>query len=528
MNSNPTFDTLLTTFPVPADDAISYRPAIFWAMNDKLERPVLEAQLDGFAKCGYGGVMVHAWGGLPNAFMDDAWLDSVAEILAHAATLSLDVWIWDDWLFGSGSAGGKVTANPRYRAKTLRTAIDIIIEAGESIAIPVPARTLATCTFAINKFGNRTGATTAQSSTVGDVIGFTAEVRSRLVVVGWQTISGMFHTTRSHAVFLDPDVDEAACDIYHHDDKDVWSVDMLNLAATKEYLNQIHERYRVRVSEYFGNTLKGFFYDEPKAPSPQPWTDDFAERFAAIKGYDLTPFLPDILIDIIQDGATFNRQLREEAVQRAAADYRDVWTTLIAESFYRPIQDWCRKHGVVATGHQLGDNSFDEMFTGGGLFHKNLAYSDLPGVDSIAGQITPGTFVDSPRYAGSIAAGLGLNRSMSESFAVYGHGITLDQMRYVCEHQVVRGLNLFFCMVANYNREKSFHFHPPELSDFNPVIKQYGSVFSAHIENTARLLNGGQPDCLVRVLNRHLRENNCLASVMVLASDCWPEKCPKP
>ena len=245
-----------------------------------------------------------------------------------------------------------MTANPRYRAKTLRTAIDIIIEAGESIAIPVPARTLATCTFAINKFGNRTGATTAQSSTVGDVIGFTAEVRSRLVVVGWQTISGMFHTTRSHAVFLDPDVDEAACDIYHHDDKDVWSVDMLNLAATKEYLNQIHERYRVRVSEYFGNTLKGFFYDEPKAPSPQPWTDDFAERFAAIKGYDLTPFLPDILIDIIQDGATFNRQLREEAVQRAAADYRDVWTTLIAESFSRPIQDWCRKHGVVATGHQ--------------------------------------------------------------------------------------------------------------------------------------------------------------------------------
>ncbi|HCN09127.1 MAG TPA: hypothetical protein DIT01_14465 [Lentisphaeria bacterium] len=59
MNSNPTFDTLLTTFPVPADDAISYRPAIFWAMNDKLERPVLEAQLDGFAKCGYGDSSGH-------------------------------------------------------------------------------------------------------------------------------------------------------------------------------------------------------------------------------------------------------------------------------------------------------------------------------------------------------------------------------------------------------------------------------------------------------------------------------------
>ncbi len=489
--TGPDSERLYEAFPIPETDGTTYRPIIVWAMNDRLDGRELTSQLDGFAQCGYGGVMIMPWGGLPYAFMADEWLDSVAHILAHAKTIGLEVWIWDDWIFGSGAAGGKVTENRDYRAKDLQKAMDLIVEAGECLDLHIPARTLAVATFTVDKFGNPTETPLPLNSTPGERIQFAPMTRSRLILVCWQYISGLIHSTRSHGMFLEPSISAEACDIYSNDDRDIWSVDMLNPEATQEYLNCIHERYRERVSEYFGNTLKGFFYDEPKVSTIHPWTEDFPKRFKAIKGYDLIDYLPAIMIDLVQNEQNVNDLLRDEPTKRAAADYRDVWTTLIAKGFYKPIQTWCQAHGVVATGHQLGDNSFEEMFYCGGLYFKNLVYSDMPGGDIIQSQIRPETFLDSPRFAGSMAACLGRSRAMSESCAVFGHGITIDEMRYVCDQQMARGVNKFFVKLSNYNREKSRHFHPPELSDTNPIIKHYGQLFCESVAHLARLLNGG-------------------------------------
>tara|TARA_B100000809_G_scaffold143047_1_gene140572 strand:+ start:624 stop:3242 length:2619 start_codon:yes stop_codon:yes gene_type:complete len=485
---------LADLFPLSDETPISYRPIIVWAINDRTDPEKSRSQLDGFAACGYGGVMIMPWGGLPNEFMDDAWLDAVSCILEHAATLGLEIWIWDDWIFGSGSAGGTLTENPAYRAKGLQKAIDLIIEAAEVLDIPVPPRTIAAATFDVDKFGCPITRAVPQKNESGDMIRFEAKVRSRLVVVCWQYISGFVHSIRSHCRFLDPAISAEDCNIFINDDRNAWSVDMLNPEATQGFLDRIHERYRARLSSHFGVTLKGFFYDEPKVSTTRPWTTDFAARFQANMGYDITDLLPEIEIEYLMDSGDHGQWLRPEAVQRARADYYDVWTSLMAESFYQPIHQWCSRYGVIATGHQLGDNSLEEMKYGGGVFFKNLSHSDLPGVDTITGQIKPGLFDDSPRYAGSIANSLGKSRAMSESFAVYGHGVTPDQMRYVCVQQILRGVNTFFVKLSNYNREQALHFHPPELSNANPMIKHYGPMFCEMISRVTRLLNGGRPD----------------------------------
>jgi hypothetical protein len=485
---------LANLFPLSDDPPISYRPIIVWAINDRPAPEKSRSQLDGFAVCGYGGVMVMPWGGLPNDFMDDAWLDAVSCILEHAATLGLEIWIWDDWIFGSGSAGGTLTENPEYRAKGLQKAIDLIVEEGETLDIQVPTRTIAAATFEVDKFGCPIARAVPQKNEPGDMISFTAKARSRLVVVCWQYVSGFVHTTRSHCRFLDPSISAADCNIFINDDRNAWSVDMLNPEATQGFLERIHERYHARVSSHFGGTLKGFFYDEPKVSTLRPWTADFAARFQAKAGYDITDLLPEIVVDYMMDSGDHGQWRRPAAVQRAKADYYDVWTSLMAESFYQPVHQWCCRHGVISTGHQLGDNSLEEMKYGGGVFFKNLSHSDMPGVDTITGRIKPGLFDDSPRFAGSIATAIGKRRAMSESFAVYGHGVTPDQMRYVCIQQIIRGVNTFFVKLSNYNRERALHFHPPELSNVNPMIKQYGPTFCEMIARAARLLNGGRPD----------------------------------
>ena len=66
-----------------------------------------------------------------------------------------------------------------------------------------------------------------------------------------------------------------------------------------------------------------------------------------------------------------------------------------------------------------------------------MAHSLMPGVDVVWGLIKAGIFSDSARLAGSRAAVAGITRAMSETFAVWGHGLTLDQMRYTMENQII-------------------------------------------------------------------------------------------
>lgn len=491
-----TTDSLSRCLSAPAVAPFrGFRPVIVWAINDAMSGPSTRRQMQSFVDCGYGGVMIMPWGGLPYAFMSDEWLAGVGGILRGARELDLDVWLWDEWCFGSGPAAGRVTREVAHRAKTLHVAIDIILEPGESIELPVPPRTVVAGCFAADKFGNPAGPVQPMAAPTGGRMAVGGGTRRRVVVVCWQFVSGMQHTTRSHGRFLDPGAAESACDIYTCEDAAVWSVDMLKPAATRQYLAEIHQRYYDRFPEYFGTTLKGFFYDEPKASSLRPWTDDFLPRFGAIKGYDLGEHLVAMLVDYRMEGACFNDRLRPEAVKQAEADYHDVWTSLLAESFYGEVQQWCRAHGVISTGHPVGDDGLavDQVLSGGGVYFKNMARSDMPGADVIWDRIEAGRFCDSARLPASRAAVSGAQHAMTETFAVFGHGVHVDQMRYVMENQIVRGVNRFFNKLANYDPVKSLHFHPPELSGHNPVIARYGRLLHDRIQMLAGLMSAGRP-----------------------------------
>ncbi|MDP6360084.1 MAG: hypothetical protein QF473_33525 [Planctomycetota bacterium] len=111
MQSPPDPARLDDLFPLSDENPISYRPIIVWAINDRLDDEESRSQLDGFAASGYGGVMIMPWGGLPNEFMDDAWLDAVSCIVEHAATMimALQEFPWDFCLdsINSGHEGYK-------------------------------------------------------------------------------------------------------------------------------------------------------------------------------------------------------------------------------------------------------------------------------------------------------------------------------------------------------------------------------------------------------------------------------------
>jgi hypothetical protein len=68
---------------------------------------------------------------------------------------------------------------------------------------------------------------------------------------------------------------------------------------------------------------------------------------------------------------------------------------------------------------------------------------DIPGVDAIWRQLWPGKPNHHfPKFASSVAHQVGTDWAVTESFAVYGSGLTPEQMKWMVDYQFVRGINL--------------------------------------------------------------------------------------
>ncbi len=503
---------------MPVD--ISYKPMMSWAMNDRLTKSGLSSQLAQFEKCGYGGVLIMPWGGLPYEVMSDEWLDMIEWIVLCAKRRNMEVWLFDEWIFPSGFAGGLVGREDRQKSKRLKVAIDVLLEDGERFESTTPPRTVTAGVYSVDKASNPSSEVRSLKIGSEAAIQYTSRGRTRLVVVNWDFISGHRYTTRSQSRYRARRRD--CPDIYSCEDEDAWSVDLLNRETTETYIQCIHEKYWRRLGSHFGKTIKGFFYDEPHIPSFFPWTRGFEEEFTARKGYDIRDYLVQILVKQKFGGYDIPIDSTDEKVRTARVDYHDVWTSLMAENFFGVIQDWCREHGILSVGHQGGDETLKNLLSWCGTYFKNMYYTDLPGTDVIFNEVQPGKFVDFPRFAGSSASVLGKQFAISESFGAFGHGTHLDTMRYVSEHQIIRGINKFMQQLGNYNPRKSFYYCPPDISPLvSPMIKHYGELLNKRLERLCSVMSSGAPlerICIYLPLrNFYLEEPGITAAVESLA-----------
>ena len=456
------------------DNPETFRPIMVWAWNDTLKKERIAEQIQSMCDLGFGGFAIMPWWQLPYPFMSDEYLDVVEFALSKAEEKGLEVWIFDDWLFPSGFGGGAVTSDVSYRAKTLKLVVNLLLEPGECFHMALPERFVVASVVAADKYGNPIGKSQQPLEPRQRRIQYQADrERERLLIVCWQVQSRDQYTTRSSGAV---------------DDMTQYSVDMLNSSATKRFLELSHEKYFRRLERYFGGTLKGFFYDEPGQSLPFPWTEGFAKQFMDKKGYNILERLPLLLC--APDRPESRALLR---------DYTDVWTDLCAQNFYGQIESWCHKHGVLSVGHQLNDHQVELLVSDNGDFFKNMVHSDHPGIDVVWDHVEPGRFVDFPRFGGSAARMLGKQTALSESLGAMGHGMHADAMRYVLEHQIVRGVTKFYFMLFNYELSRQFYFHPPDLSAKNPVIAAFGRMLTDRTTRVCTLMNMGRPAAQIGV-----------------------------
>ena len=320
-----------------------------------------------------GGNTGFVWESRPHPdYLGPRWWSDLRVAIDEARRLQLEVWIFDEWMYPSGVAGGKlVAANPAFALHTVdeRTLEAQGPSAATEWAIPQPLGPNEQL-LAVVAFPDR-----AQAGAAPVVLDRAARVRWAAPQGRWRIC---WTISRSHAP------------------RAGWSmenmIDVMNPQATAEFIRITHAATYEHFREDFGRTIKGFFSDEagfrnvpsyeslPGTPgAPLPWSPVFAAYFQKLKGYDITPWLPALWYDL------------GERTRMVRFDFVDALSRALAENFFRPQQEWCRAHGVRLIGHLVEDNHADHnLGYGPGHWFRAIGQMDMPGIDVVGYQVTPG------------------------------------------------------------------------------------------------------------------------------------------
>lgn len=437
-----------------APDSIHW-PGYFWLWNAPLEPEIIQTQLRDMASHGAKSVCMLP---MPHAFRPDStnnsmtpdyltpeFFERVRFAAGEAAALGMSWWIYDEGGWPSGQALGKVAQDrPELKQKRLTRER---IASGDSFAVPE------------------------------DSVGLVVESTPPVFV-------------RPGETWKPERTDETA---YLYRVATGGYVDLLNPQTTARFIELTHAAYRNALCDYIGKNVFFTFTDEPNAPNLTPeksitWTPGMDALFQDQFGVPLFDRLPSLFQKPSKD--------IDQSSARARIDFYDLWTDRFRQAYFNPIRDWCRQAGLGSGGHLNGeDETINAVRYGFGQALRQLRAMDVPGVDLIWRQLFPGKPDQHffPKYASSAAHANGTRFSFTESFCVYGNGLTPAQMKWLVDYQYARGLNLL--VIGCYPLSTRDHHMTGERPHFgicNPLWDHL-PMFHAYTARLGYALSVGKP-----------------------------------
>lgn len=461
-----------------ARPAPAFSQVPFWFWNDALEDGEIGRQLADFREHGVFGFVIHPRMGLPAdlPYMGERWLHHVKTAVEEAARTGMRVCLYDEAMYPSGSAHGEVVrTNPDFAAKGLMVAYKDVsgpaeVDPPAHEGTPV-ARVMAGLIGenaldgdSVRVLDGRTGKTQVPSG------------RWRLMTFSCVPSEGRIRGVHEGEEPGQPHAPPAA--------------NLLDPEAMQCFIRLTHERYYAALKDHFGKTIFAMFTDEPnmlgRGPRKdlKPWTSGLERYFEVQRGYTLTPLLPALFFDI----GDKTRAVRD--------DFAITLTRRLNETYYRPLSEWCERHSIALTGHP-GQSDDIEL----------LRFFQIPGQDVVWRQLTPGSasVLEGPhstmaKCTSSVARHDDRKLNSNECLGAYGWDLTMDEMKWLADWLMVRGVNLLMPHAFYYSiRGERVHERPPDVGPNNAWWPYY-RPFADYTARLCGLLAEGRQICTVAVL----------------------------
>ena len=391
--------------------AAEFGPIPFWFWNDDLEHEEIKSQIHAFLEKGIPGFVIHPRKGLTEKYryLSDNFMDSVAVAVEEAEKLGMFVFLYDEAMYPSGSAGGLVVkANATHASKGLRMTV---LEAGDEIP----------------SFGEGNWFVSALCRWEGGCRSFDS-LEEALAFRSQKDCTLMVFTmvyTKGHIRGVHPGEDD-------EEPNAPASADLLDPNAVKSFIRITYDAYYSRLSRHFGNTIQAIFTDEPSIMGRGPlpgliaWSHGILEEYIACGGK--TEELDQL----------FSKETNE-----ARKAYDRAISQRLGGQYFAQLSGWCADHNIALTGHPHSSQDIG-----------HLAYFQLPFQDMVWRFVDPlkengleGVHSTMGKCSADSAKHRGRRRNGNEVFGACGRSddpwnLPSEDLKWYLDWLFVRGVNM--------------------------------------------------------------------------------------
>lgn len=454
--------SLFRSFQSPQDEFTAFP---FWFWNDKLSKTEIKRQINDFYDKGIKGFVIHPRKGLPKSihYLSDKYMQYVLWAVREAHSLHMQVVLYDEAMYPSGSANGLVVKeNPMWASRCLvmEYANEDVKEASDLVAV---------CTAKLSG-----GSVSNIEAVLPSQNRYICPKDGRVLLCFRMCFSG--GTIRG--VHEQEDDGEAYAPA---------SADLLNPEAVKAFIRLTHEKYDEVLHSFFGNTVVAIFTDEPEIIGRNARQDCIAWTTGFLNEFGSGEELPALFLDMGKDTMAIRKRYRRAVNRR------------MLKTYYQPLSKWCEEHHVALTGHPA--QSWDI-----GL----LKPFQIPGQDVVWRYVEPGKGIFGKesvlaKCSADAAWHNGRRRNANECFGCCGGddgqwSFDMDEMKWYMDYLFVRGVNMLFPHAFFYSlRDGRSDERPPDVGPNNLWWSMYRTI-ALYISRLSWLMTDVRHTALVAVL----------------------------
>lgn len=423
-------------------------PMPFWHINGVLtEKGITKQMTDAKVKAGFGGVAVLPRTTTRPVFLSEGYFKKYQYILKTAKDLKMNVILYDDINFPSGTANGQLYDKfPGDLRKELNKS-EYMRTGPEMCQISVPdGELMASVAINLNTL---------------ERINLKPFINEE--VLRWNVPDGewkiMFFLCKT-----------AVTDMEH------MTVDYLDTASIRNFIHLTYDKYAKHFGFYFQNTIKQTFYDDVGFwHAERTWTNNFDKKFEEINGFDPDIYYPALWYNIGPE------------TESARVAFYNTRAELLSEGYPMMVSKWTGKYGLKSTGHTPDNYGLQPVAMSGDVF-KFYRHSDIPLADYIINynrgrngfKLISSTSDLYDRPVTGVEIYGAFNEEKTDSLMLYRALMEIE----------ARGINFVIPHGMWYDTDTIAI--PPLISPFNKSLAPALPAFSNFVGRTCYILQGGR------------------------------------